>query len=165
MSRESKAGTWPRARASVATAAAVLSALSVPSVLSVLAASSAALAAGAKVDARPGNWEVTIKVEVPGLNLSRKPVKTEFCLTEKDLVPPVQRADQGCKPAPPRISGNTVAWTLKCEDPNGTVTEGRGKVTYAGETFTGALDVTVEHVPVKYLLSGKRVGDCKKKAE
>ncbi|HEY3445228.1 MAG TPA: DUF3617 family protein [Myxococcales bacterium] len=121
-------------------------------------------AAEAKLPAKPGNWQMTMQVDSENLPMKLPPMTVEQCLTEEQMVPQTQQANQTCKPASPKITGNTVTWTVDCVDKTGTPTKGTGKATYTSESFDGAMDIKSGTMQLKYKLSGKRLGDCKKGA-
>ncbi|MGC4118974.1 MAG: DUF3617 family protein [Myxococcales bacterium] len=122
-------------------------------------------AAESKLPAKPGNWQLTMRVDSENLPQKLAPMTVEQCLTEAEMIPQAQQATQRCKPANPKITGNKVTWTIDCRDlRNGALTTGTGKATYAAESFEGVMDVKTRNVQLKYLLSGKRLGDCKKDA-
>ena len=43
-------------------------------------------------DIRQGEWEITTKMEIPGMPTNIPPVKTTQCLTDKDFVPDLMSA-------------------------------------------------------------------------
>jgi len=86
-------------------------------------------------------------------------------LSQKDIVPQTAQKDQNCKVLDQKITGNKVAWKVKCIQ-NGSVTEGEGEITYSGTTYAGTLRTKVTdksglvmHSTAK--MKGRRIGDCK----
>jgi hypothetical protein len=130
--------------------------------IGILAMAAGSWAAAAKLNVKPGQWQTTIKIEMPGMPMALPPFTTESCITEKDLVPGTQQQGQDCKVLSQKITGNTVEWSIECKDGQGGSTTGKGKITYAGESFDGAMDLTASGMQIKYTLHGKRIGDCKK---
>lgn len=137
----------------------------------VLAASmaSTAFAADKTPNVREGQWETTIRIEMPGMPMALPPFTTSSCITKKDLVPQTQQPGQDCKLLSQKISAESVEWKAQCKDQSGTVMEGSGKIVYKGDTYTGEMTMSTPGggqpgMQMKYVLSGKRTGDCKKAA-
>jgi len=65
-------------------------------------------------DIREGQWEITTKMEIPGMPMDMPPVKNTQCLTKKDLVPGNFQPGQECTFPETKVTGNTVTWTLEC---------------------------------------------------
>jgi hypothetical protein len=131
--------------------------------VAVVAAARLALGADAKPNMKPGQWQTTITVEAPGMPVAIPPMTSERCVTEKDLVPPSQTPPgQECKDTDLKVAGNTVSWGLECKKADGTVTmKGTGRITWAGDTFAGAMNVDASGIAMKYVMTGKRLGACK----
>ena len=89
-------------------------------------------------------------------------VTRETCLTEKDLVPESQTPPgQDCKNSAVKIGGNTVEWMVECKKGETVTLKGSGTITYAGVAYSGAMDVEVTGARMRYVLIGKRLGECK----
>lgn len=114
-----------------------------------------------------GLWEITSRIEVQGMPMAMQmaPVKHTACLTQKDAVPQKAEKDQQCKILNNHIDGNTVSWSMECRE-KGQVVTSSGKVTYAGTSFSGSSQTTIEQpgqgkVQINNPMSGKRIGNCK----
>lgn len=135
----------------------------------VLVVGAAAAFAGA-VDMKPGEWSITSKTKIEGMPMTPPPTTFKQCLTEEDLVPKSDSGKQGqstsCEVTDQKISGNTVTWSIECNDPQAGKMTGSGSMTYAGTTFTGKTTMTMtmggQTMKVHTALSGKWLGDCKK---
>lgn len=128
------------------------------------------IAAPAVVLAAPniqdGLWEITSRTEMPGMPKAMPPVKYTTCLNQKDAVPQAQEKNQQCRITSSNVQGDTVSWSMECRDKD-QVVRSSGKVTYAGNSFSGSNLTTVEQpgegkVQITSQMSGKRIGDCKK---
>ncbi|MBN2369254.1 MAG: DUF3617 domain-containing protein [Vicinamibacteria bacterium] len=122
------------------------------------------------LDMKPGEWSITMKVNMEGVPFAMPPITVKQCLTEKDFVPkpavsPQQGKGPNCEITDQKIDGNTVSWSISCADERGT-TKGKGSLTYSGTTFVGSSEVTMtgggESSIVKTDMSGKWIGPCKK---
>jgi len=103
-----------------------------------------------------GLWEITSTMDMPGMP-SRSFTHTT-CLTKEKPVP--QPAESGCTIKDMETQGNTVTWTVVCKEATST-----GKVTYAGTTMDGVVEMTLKTGgqirTIKSLMKGKRIGPCK----
>ncbi len=106
-----------------------------------------------------GLWEITTKSEMKGMPAGMmKPMTHTTCLTQKNSVPEQPRKTD-CKMSHTN-EGNTVSWTMTCPD-----SISKGRITYAGTTFEGTMETTMNHdgekMQVKNSMKGKRIGPCK----
>ncbi|MDX9709788.1 MAG: hypothetical protein RBT64_09555 [Trichloromonas sp.] len=44
--------------------------------------------AAGQVDMQDGQWEITTRVEMPGIPVQIPPMTVSQCITQKDLIPP-----------------------------------------------------------------------------
>ena len=111
-------------------------------------------------------WEVTTKMEMPGMPFAMPAQTSKICMkkgNEKDpnnAVP--KNRDQDCKMGDVKVSGNKSSWTMKCDGMNQMTGEGemtRGEGTYSGKTIMHAIDGG----EMKMVYEGKRVGTCQAK--
>ncbi len=116
----------------------------------------------AGVDMAEGMWEITTKVEMTGMPFSMPAMTQSMCLTKEDLIPQqdLQTQNSDCTVKSKTISGNTVAWDVVCNTAEGKTTS-VGKITYHGDSFEGAINMTVPGAgPMQQSMSGRRVGKC-----
>jgi len=118
--------------------------------------------ADAALNLQEGKWEITTKVEMPGMRMNIPPQKHIQCLTKKDFVPQSTQPGQECKISGTTIVGNTVTWTIQCTS-QGEEMSGKGKITYGGNSFEGTITMTMSHANMEMTshISGNRIGDCK----
>jgi hypothetical protein len=126
----------------------------------------AAIAAGAqtfKSPQKPGKWQIKMEMDVPGVPMKLPPITTEVCLTEADLsdpqksVPTDPKSD--CKVADYKVKDSTVSWSVDCPKQK---TKGSGEITYAGDTFTGAMKMKMGEQEMATKYSGKWLAACTK---
>ncbi len=113
---------------------------------------------------RPGLWETTVHMEMPGMPMAMPPMTTRRCVTKEALVPHSQQPGQTCKVLDHDVSGNTVTWHVQCHT-NGRTMHGAGKITYAGDSFKGKIDMTMEGGPggtqhIVQTMTSHRIGKC-----
>ena len=130
-------------------------------VLSLLLLASPAFSAP---DIKEGSWEVTLTTEMPGMPVSLPPTTYTTCLTQDDIVPNDPQQSKDCQIMDVQENGGTVTWKLKCTQEGSTI-ESTGKMVYAGDTFTGEVNSTMDipgqgKMEMKAKMSGKYVGPC-----
>jgi len=110
---------------------------------------------------KAGLWEVTVKTEMPGMEMP--PMKHTQCLTKKDFVPQgPQQPGQECKITDVKVDGDTATWTLECTTQGGKM-KGTGKTTYSGNSFKGTMVMSMPqaNMNITMHMNGKRIGKCK----
>jgi hypothetical protein len=131
----------------------------------VVAASLVALAlpAFAAGPQKPGKWQITVQMEMPGMPVQMPPTTQTICLTEDDVnnpqksLPSDPKSD--CKVSDYKIEGNTITWTVSCPKQQAL---GSGKITFAGDTYTGAMKLMVHEHEMSMKYNGKWLGSCEK---
>jgi hypothetical protein len=87
-----------------------------------------------------------------------------FRLTLKDRIPQGKDATGECNVVDVSGSGDTVQWTMRCSDANGS-TEAKGEVTYSGKSMQGVSHITTssrgETMQMTSRMKGHRIGPCK----
>jgi hypothetical protein len=130
--------------------------------LSMVCVSFPALTAWA-LDLNPGKYEVTVKMEMPGMQTAMPAQTMVQCMTEQDPVPRASADAEGCKVTDMNTRGNTVTYTIVCEQ-QGTKTESTGEVTFSGDTFEGKsttkMGPAAGGMSVTVRMKGKRIGSC-----
>ena len=116
------------------------------------------------LDFQPGEYEVTSKVEMPGMPMPMPPQTTIQCLTKSDPLPDPNAENQNCEVSDMKTKGNTVTWRMVC-DQDGTKTESTGSMTYKGDRFEGTVKTKMGpemgNTTVTVHITGKRIGNCK----
>lgn len=118
-------------------------------------------AALAAPNMHPGRWEITSTIDMPGMAFTMPASTYTQCITDTELVPQGQQANDKCQMLDNRIDGDTVTWTVKCESGGGSMSS-QGKIVYHGDSFTGTVTTTGSQMPagMTQKMSGKRLGDC-----
>lgn len=125
----------------------------------------AAGAGAAGPNMRPGLWETTLQVEMPGMPVAMPPIKTQHCYTEADVsrgedtVPKGSAAEGHCKVMDYTMRGSTATWAIQCDN-----MQGKGSMTYSGDSYSGVMEYDMKHEGMsqhmKQTISAHRVGDC-----
>lgn len=119
------------------------------------------------VDLRPGSYEVTGEMEMPGMPMKLPPQKLMTCITAEDLKDLSgalrdQKEMKGCKVSNYKVSGRTVTFDEACET-DGRKTTGTTEITAAGDSFTKVTKAkTGDGRVITFKSNGKRVGECMK---
>jgi hypothetical protein len=115
------------------------------------------------LDLKPGKYEITTKVEMKGVPGGMPAQTMTQCITEQDPVPAGSANAQGCKITDMKTKGNTVTYTMECEQ-QGMKTKTTGEMTYKGDTFEGTskteMGPAAGGMTVTTKISGKRIGKC-----
>lgn len=108
---------------------------------------------------KEGKWQISSKMEMPGMPVQIPPQTFSHCLTKKDMVPRQEKPDQSCKMVNNSVKGSTVTWLMECNTPQGPSAID-GKVTYKGDTFDGVIKIRQAGMEMTQRMSGKWVGQC-----
>ncbi len=116
------------------------------------------------LDFVPGQYEITSKVEMPGMPSSLPPQTVIQCMTKQEPVHTENVANQGCKVKNLTTKGDTISWEMECEQ-QGQKMKTTGQITYSGNTFQGTIKTSLGpqagNMTITTVISGKRIGDCK----
>ena len=117
---------------------------------------------------REGMWEITAKMDMPGMPAGMPPQVMRQCLTQKDAENPQKLAQGGpgaerCQISNYQLKGNTASWDMACKGPEEMT--GTGTFTFNGDSYTGMTRMSMKSGGQTHNMtmqhSGKRIGDCK----
>lgn len=115
-------------------------------------------------DMNEGQWEITSKMEMPGMPMQMPVTTITQCITKENNVPKSGDQGGGCRMVDVKTSGNTVSWSMAC-DQSGQESTGHGEVTYSGDTMNGFFKFFVNSpqgtMEMTNTMNGRRVGPCK----
>jgi hypothetical protein len=125
-----------------------------------------AAAAAGDLNLTEGFWETYVTIRIQGGFMPVPAIKSSKCITREDPLPnAVESSSMHCRVFDQTITGNDVSWRLECGDAKGTM-QGQGKITYAGDSFSGGMDVLVTEIggdrraKLEYAMKGSRVRAC-----
>ncbi len=115
---------------------------------------------------RPGNWEVIMKMSMPGMEMP--PMKQAQCITQEMLKDPQSAIPKGpgqgendCKMSDYKMSGSTVSYKMICTKPQPMTMVGEMK--YSGtDAYVGTVQMDMSGQKVSMSMDAKRLGDCAK---
>lgn len=117
------------------------------------------------LDLKPGKYEITATstMEMPGMpgGMPGMPAQTMTqCITEQDPVPASSADAQGCNVTEMKTEGNTLTYTMTCEQQGQTITSS-GNMTYKGNAFEGTNKTNAgQGMVMTTTIKGKRIGKC-----
>jgi hypothetical protein len=131
-------------------------------VLAVLAA--APRVAAQQVNMQDGLWEVSVKMEMPGMPAGMGAQTLRKCYTPADVQDASRTTprDDNCQVSDVKVQGDTVTWSVSCKPPQAMT--GTGTMTYRGSSYAGRMNFSVKEggqtMTMQQTISGKRVGPC-----
>jgi hypothetical protein len=120
-----------------------------------------AAAASAQIALRPGQYEVTAEMQLPGAPAPMKVTDTD-CITPEEasdlprLMMQENDSAESCKVSNVQMTGNKITFDTMCEMAGGSTT-GRSEMTFAADSFTGTMSMQMGAQTVTSKLSGKWV--------
>ncbi len=114
---------------------------------------------------REGNWEVTMKMSMPGMG-EMPPMKQTQCVTAEMIKDPQGSLPKGpgggdCKVSEYKFTGNTATYTMVCTKPAPVTAIGEMKYS-STDAYTGTMTVESGGQKMTMAYDAKRVGDCPK---
>ena len=127
-----------------------------------------AAAQGATPNMKEGLWEITTKMEMPGMPAGMPPQTIKQCITKKDLdnpqrMAPTGQKDDRCQSSDYKLQGNTASWTWTCKGDD--EMRGSGTMTFSGNSYTGTTKISMKqggqmhNMTMQY--TGRHLGECK----
>jgi hypothetical protein len=110
---------------------------------------------------KPGKWQLTMQVEMPGIPVKLPVTNFAQCITESDAksLIPQDKNSKDCKFSDYQVTASTVSWSMDCAKDN---MKGTGQLSYTAETLTGAMQVNKDGQDFTVKYDGKHAGDCDK---
>lgn len=130
----------------------------------------AGAALGATPNMNEGLWEITVKMDMPGMPAGAPPQVMQRCFTQKDFQNPEKMApgndpkSSRCETSDYKLQGNTATWKMACQGDNAMT--GAGSMTFSGASYTGTNKMAMKHgdqtMNMTMNYAGKHLGPCKK---
>jgi len=111
----------------------------------------------------PGEWwEVTSKMEMPGMPFAMPATTTKVCIAKGAVSDPHQSMqDKECKMTDIKTSGNKTSWKMRCVR-DGEVMNGTGDITSTADSYDGTMHVSGKSggkpMNMSTTYRGKRIG-------
>jgi Protein of unknown function (DUF3617) len=132
-----------------------------------LAGGTAGFAADEHLNVQPGNWEVSLAMEMPGMP-SRPPIVTTHCSKPEQVkdahsfADMMQERNRGkCKVSDVKLERDKLSYSFACENGGSGSTE----LAFAGTSYEGTTKITVAGhgaapMTMTQHIRAKRLGDC-----
>jgi hypothetical protein len=114
---------------------------------------------------REGNWEMTMRINLPGLE-GTPPLKQTQCLTAAMLKDPASAMPSGapgadCKVSDYKVADNVATYKVACSQP--VPLNATGELKYVGtDAYTGTISIDMSGQNMVVAIDAKRIGDCPK---
>ena len=115
---------------------------------------------------RPGNWEVSVKMAMPGMNMEMPAMKQTQCVTAEMIKDPQASLPKGpgsgdCKVSDYKFTGSTATYKVECTKPMPMTAVGEMK--YSGsDAYVGTMTIESSGQKMSMSYDAKRIGDCTK---
>ena len=109
---------------------------------------------------RDGLWEISSRVEMPGMPMKIPPTVTKHCYSKedvKDQKTAISR-DKNCSVTDLKTSGNKVTWTMKCTGPNAATMT--GETVFGSDSYASVMHMNSAGHNMTTKVKGKRLGAC-----
>lgn len=114
---------------------------------------------------QPGLWEITTRMDMPGMPAGMGQHTVQVCYRPNDVEDASKTVpkDKNCDIKDYKLSGNTASWRIECRGE--TQMTGSGTFTYSGDSYSGTSKFVMktggETMNMAQSYSARRVGDCK----
>jgi hypothetical protein len=132
----------------------------------VLAVFAAALVAATVAHAgegpiKEGLWEVTTKMDMPGMPSMASGMTVKHCYTKKDVEQAAAMIpkNNNCKVTNFKQSGNKASWAMQCTGPS--AMNGTGEMSYGPDSYQGTVTMQGQGMNMIQHISARRLGECK----
>lgn len=105
-------------------------------------------------------WEVTSKMEMPGMQMAMPPQINRFCSgknrKDEEFIP--KQGD--CRMLESKRAGNTFTYKMDCSGSHPSTVDGR--ITFGSNAYDGKMHMVMKgsNDAMDMTFTGKRVGDC-----
>lgn len=109
---------------------------------------------------KPGLWEITSSMEMPGMPFQPPPQSVRHCYTPQEAREQPVPKDAQCRVTDLKTSGNKVSWKVACTGEM--AGQGEGQITYQGDSaYEGWTKMQTQGMNMTMKYKAKRLGDCK----
>ena len=116
--------------------------------------------AGAADTMKPGLWEITTSMEMPGMPFQPPPQTMRHCYTAQEVKEEPVPKDGNCKVSDLKSSGSKVSWRVECKGEM--AGKGEGQITYQGDSaYEGWTRMQSQGMNMAMKYKAKRLGECK----
>ncbi len=112
---------------------------------------------------RAGMWEITSKMEMPGMPMEMPATTVKHCYTKEDVKDQkkVISTEKDCTVTDLKSTGNKVTWKMKCTGQHaGTFS---GETVFSGDSYDSVMNMQSsggKGHSMTMKVKGKRIGNC-----
>ncbi|MGH8481637.1 MAG: DUF3617 domain-containing protein [Nevskiaceae bacterium] len=109
---------------------------------------------------KPGLYDYTVKMEMPGMPFAMPPQNFQSCVKQEDVDKGKQfqtQRDEDCEVKNMKQSAGKASFDMACKDG----TTGHAEYTFTDTSMTGKQVLNREGTAMTMNMSAKRTGDCK----
>ena len=112
---------------------------------------------------REGMWEITSRMEMPGMPMAMPPTTIKHCYTKADVKDQKKMIarDKNCTVTDLKSAGNKVSWKMVCTGKN--AGKFSGETVFSGDSYNSVMKMQSEGgkgTSMNMKVKGKRVGNC-----
>ena len=112
---------------------------------------------------REGSWEITSKMEMPGMPMVMPATTVRHCYTKEDIKDQkkVINRDKDCTVTDLKSSGNKVSWKMVCTGKN--AGKFSGETIFSGDSYNSVMNMQSDSGKGRSMTikaKGRRVGNC-----
>ena len=110
---------------------------------------------------KPGLWEITTTIEMPGMPFQQPPQTVRHCVTPQEAKDPEKSLpiNKDCKIVDLKSSANKINWKVECTGKM--AGKGEGKIEYKADTsYEGITKIQTHGMTFNMKHKGTRVGEC-----
>lgn len=109
---------------------------------------------------KPGLWEISTTMEMPGMPFQAPPQMVRHCYTAQDIKEQPVPKDEQCKITDLKTIGNKTSWKMECTGE--AAGKGEGEIAYQGDSaYEGKSKMQTQGMTLSMKYKAKRLGDCK----
>ena len=112
---------------------------------------------------REGMWEITSRMEIPGMPMEMPPTTVKHCYTSEDVKDQkkVINRDKDCTVTDLKSTGSKVSWKMVCTGKN--AGKFSGETIFSGDSYDSVMNMQSDSGKGRSMTikaKGRRVGNC-----
>ena len=108
---------------------------------------------------KPGMWEITTRVDMPGMPFQPPPTTVKHCYTAQEVKDSPVPKDNDCKVTDLKTTGSKTTWKVECTGES--AGKGEGEITYRGDSaYDGKSKMQMQGMTMSVQYKARRLGEC-----
>lgn len=109
---------------------------------------------------KPGLWEITTSMEMPGMPFQPPAQTMRHCYTEQEVKEGPVPKDNNCRITELKATGSKTSWKMECRGE--LAGKGEGEIVYQGDSaYEGKSRLQAQGMTMTSKYKAKRIGECK----